>query len=225
MAEQKSVEFSIKEHSGPLSLGYDDGEDDGMDIDTAKIIDAPIVETMIATQREVIAKQAMATLAAMQCDDMPTETKTTTTVTPYWDQPGRLTVNWGGALAKMKELAWAADGLRARCMDCQTDKNKATKHIDNWCTACNITLWNCAEWRRDQDQGGESINKYFSEHPVTTQENMTDWMQNFFVQGINKTISELGFDEKGAAAFKEVTGAADIEKDIKRKRGLSKRQK
>jgi hypothetical protein len=145
-------------------------------------------------------------------EDMQTETKTTTTVIPYLDQPGRLAINWEGVLKKMKELAWAADGLRARCMDCQTNKNKATKHIDNWCTACNVTLWNCAEWRRDQDQGGESISKYFSEHPISQpSESTSSWMKQYYERCVKRWMEEAAINhECEQAVWKDMKAAYKV---------------
>ena len=173
MTEQRSIKVSIKEHIGPLCLGYDPEDD-------------------------------------TELRDMRTETKTTTTVIPYLDQPGRLTIDWEGVLKKMKELTWAADGLRARCMDCQTNKNKATKHIDNWCTACNLTLWNCAEWRRDQDQGGESINKYFSEHPIPKpSESTSSWMKQYYERCLQELVKEKAADMK-EPAWKDIKSITKV---------------
>lgn len=145
---------------------------------------------------------------------MQTETKTTTTIeTPFLDRPERLVMNWGFVEHRIKELAWAADGLRARCMDCQTDKNKATKRIDNMCTSCLATLQNCAEWRRDQDQGGESINKYFSEHPIPDPfAGVSDWMRKYYERCLEKLVKEKAADMrepvwKDVASIKKVKAA------------------
>lgn len=180
-------------------------------LDGLRAID-PVKAAAVEAQMNAVTQTGLAGLKAAteNENDMQTETKTTTTDIPYWDQPGRLTINWEYVLKRMKELAWAADGLRARCTACQTDKNKATKHIDNWCISCNVTLWNCAEWRRDQDQGGESINKYFSEHPIPDPfAGMSDWMRKYYERCLEKLVKEKAADMrepvwKDVASMKKV---------------------
>jgi hypothetical protein len=143
--------------------------------------------------------------AVTEYEKMSSETKTTTTTTPYLDQPGRLTINWEGSTKKMKELEWIVDGLRARCMDCQTNKNKAAKRIDNLCVSCLTTLWNCAEWRRDEDQGGESINKYFKEHPIPDPfAGVTSWMKQYYERCLERLVKEKAADMK-EPAWKDIT--------------------